>query len=219
MNLSLPEDGVLDVEIGGLEGYPELVIDYAGERLAGVDEVGRGPLAGAVVAAAVILDPRRSIDGINDSKTLSEKRRLELDGLIRERALAFAVAEASPAEIDELNIYHATHLAMRRAIDALTITAEYLLVDGNCLPGHHCPGQAVIKGDARHPAIGAASILAKVVRDAQMVALHERFPDYGFARHKGYSTPEHLAALSRLGPLPDYHRRSFAPVRKQYDLF
>lgn len=194
-----------------------LVIDYAGERLAGVDEVGRGPLAGAVVAAAVILDPRRPIDGINDSKLLSEKRRQALDSEIRQHALAFAVAEASPAEIDALNIYHATHLAMRRAIDALTVAAEYLLVDGNCLPGHHCPGQAVIKGDARHPAIGAASILAKVARDAQMVALHERFPDYGFARHKGYPTPEHLNALIRLGPLPE-HRRSFAPVRKHLEL-
>lgn len=197
--------------------FAPLVIDYAGERLAGVDEVGRGPLAGAVVAAAVILDPCRPIDGINDSKVLSEKRRQALDIEIRQHALAFAVAGASPAEIDALNIYHATHLAMRRAIDALTVAAEYLLVDGNCLPGHHCPGQAVIKGDARHPAIGAASILAKVARDAQMVALHERFPDYGFARHKGYPTPEHLEALIRLGPLPE-HRRSFAPVRKHFEL-
>lgn len=200
----------------GKDVFAPLVIDYAGERLAGVDEVGRGPLAGAVVAAAVILDPCRPIDGINDSKALSEKRRQALDIEIRRHALAYAVAEASPAEIDALNIYHATHLAMRRAIDALMVAAEYLLVDGNCLPGHHCPGQAVIKGDARHPAIGAASILAKVARDAQMVALHERFPDYGFARHKGYPTPEHLDALIRLGPLPE-HRRSFAPVRKHFE--
>ncbi|HET8791521.1 MAG TPA: ribonuclease HII [Modicisalibacter sp.] len=201
-----------------IEGaFAPLVIDYVGERLAGIDEVGRGPLAGAVVAAAVILDPCRPIDGINDSKMLSEKRRQALDIEIRQHALAFAVAEASPAEIDVLNIYHATHLAMCRAIDALTVAAEYLLVDGNCLPGHHCPGQAVIKGDARHPAIGAASILAKVARDAQMVALHERFPSYGFARHKGYPTPEHLDALIRLGPLPE-HRRSFAPVRKHFEL-
>lgn len=198
--------------------YPELIIDYAGERLAGVDEVGRGPLAGAVVAAAVILDPCRPIKGLGDSKALSEKRRIILDAEIRQHALAFAVAEASPSEIDELNIYHATHLAMCRAIDALAVAAEYLLVDGNRLPGHHVPGQAVIKGDARHPAIGAASILAKVARDAQMVALHERYPDYGFARHKGYPTPEHLDALIRLGPLPE-HRRSFAPVKKQLDLF
>lgn len=211
-------DMTLLKEAVSLQAYPELIIDYAGERLAGVDEVGRGPLAGAVVAAAVILDPCRPIEGLGDSKALSEKRRIILDVEIRQHALAFAVAEASPSEIDELNIYHATHLAMRRAIDALAIAAEYLLVDGNCLPGHHVPGQAVVKGDARHPAIGAASILAKVARDAQMVTLHERYPDYGFARHKGYPTPEHLDALIRLGPLPE-HRRSFAPVKKQLDLF
>ncbi|WP_227369051.1 ribonuclease HII [Halomonas sp. M20] len=197
----------------GAKAFPPLIVDYTGERLAGVDEVGRGPLVGAVVAAAVILDPQRPIAGLGDSKALTEKRRLALDIEIRHQALAFAVAEASPSEIDELNIYHATHLAMRRAIDGLKVSAEYLLVDGNRLPGHHVPGQAVIKGDARHPAIGAASILAKVARDAQMVALHEHFPDYGFARHKGYPTSEHLAALSRLGPLPE-HRRSFAPVRR-----
>ncbi|MBZ9567452.1 MULTISPECIES: ribonuclease HII [Modicisalibacter] len=204
--------------IAGYRGSAEIVLDYTGERLAGVDEVGRGPLAGAVVAAAVILDPQRPIDGLGDSKALSETRRRALDATIRERALAFAVAEATPAEVDEFNIYHATHLAMRRAIDALTPAAEYLLVDGNRLPGHHVPGQAVVKGDARHPAIGAASILAKVARDAQMVALDARFPEYGFARHKGYPTPEHLAALERLGPLPE-HRRSFAPVKRQLDLF
>ncbi|GEK48602.1 ribonuclease HII [Halomonas pacifica] len=197
---------------------PPLVIDYTGQRLAGVDEVGRGPLVGAVVAAAVILDPARPIAGLNDSKALSAKRRQSLDDEIRERALAFAVAEASPAEVDELNIYHATHLAMRRAIDALSPAAEYLLVDGNRLPGHSLPGQAVVKGDARHPAIAAASILAKVARDAQMLALDGRHPDYGFARHKGYPTREHLAALERLGPLPE-HRRSFAPVKRQLALF
>jgi ribonuclease HII len=194
------------------------VVDYRGERLAGVDEVGRGPLVGAVVAAAVILDPARPIDGLTDSKALSAKRREALDSEIRERALAFAVAEASAAEVDALNIYHATHLAMRRAIDALAPAAEYLLVDGNRLPGHHLPGQAVVKGDARHPAIAAASILAKVARDAQMLALDARHPDYGFARHKGYPTREHLAALVRLGALPE-HRRSFAPVKRQLALF
>ncbi|GKW50745.1 ribonuclease HII [Halomonas sp. NCCP-2165] len=203
---------------GASRELPPLVVEYAGQRLAGVDEVGRGPLVGAVVAAAVILDPARPIAGLNDSKTLSAKRRQSLDDEIRERALAFAVAEASPAEVDELNIYHATHLAMRRAIDALSPAAEYLLVDGNRLPGHPLPGQAVVKGDARHPAIAAASILAKVARDAQMLALDGRHPDYGFARHKGYPTREHLAALERLGPLPE-HRRSFAPVRRQLALF
>ncbi|APX91868.1 ribonuclease HII [Halomonas sp. 1513] len=197
---------------------PPLVVDYRGERLAGVDEVGRGPLVGSVVAAAVILDPARPIEGLNDSKALSAKRREALDAEIRERALAFAVAEASATEIDELNIYHATHLAMRRAIDALAPAAEYLLVDGNRLPGHHVPGQAVVKGDARHPAIAAASILAKVARDADMAALDARHPDYGFARHKGYPTREHLAALERLGALPE-HRRSFGPVKRQLALF
>ncbi len=197
---------------------PPLVVPYAGVRLAGVDEVGRGPLVGAVVAAAVILDPDRPIQGLADSKALSARRREALDLEIREGALAFAVAEASATEVDELNIFHATHLAMRRAIDALAPAAEYLLVDGNRLPGHHVPGQAVVKGDARHPAIAAASILAKVTRDAQMVELDARHPDYGFSRHKGYPTREHLAALERLGPLPE-HRRSFGPVRRQLALF
>ncbi|MCA1768921.1 MAG: ribonuclease HII, partial [Halomonas sp.] len=179
---------------------PPLVVPYVGEHLAGVDEVGRGPLVGAVVAAAVILDSARPIRGLADSKALSARRREALDLEIREGALAFAVAEASAAEVDALNIFHATHLAMRRAIDALAPAAEYLLVDGNRLPGHHVPGQAVVKGDARHPAIAAASILAKVARDAQMAALDARHPGYGFARHKGYPTREHLAALERLGP-------------------
>lgn len=201
----------------GREVLPPLVIDYAGKRLAGVDEAGRGPLVGPVVAAAVILDAARPIDGLADSKTLTAVRREALAFEIRERALVFAVAEASAAEVDALNIYHATHLAMRRAIDALAPAAEYLLVDGNRLPGHHVPGQAVVKGDARHPAIAAASILAKVARDAGMMALDARYPDYGFARHKGYPTPEHLAALERLGPLSD-HRRSFGPVSRQLAL-
>ncbi|WP_030070391.1 ribonuclease HII [Halomonas alkaliantarctica] len=197
--------------------YPPLVIDYHGDFLAGVDEVGRGPLIGSVVASAVILDPSRPIEGLTDSKKLTAKKREALDVQIRECALAFAVAEASAAEVDQLNIYHATHLAMRRAIDALTPAAEYLLVDGNRLPGHELPGQAVVKGDARHPAIAAASILAKVARDAQMAELDLRYPDYGFARHKGYPTKEHLAALSAHGPLAE-HRRSFAPVQRQLAL-
>ncbi|HSP58904.1 MAG TPA: ribonuclease HII [Halomonas sp.] len=196
---------------------PSLVIEYTGTRLAGVDEVGRGPLIGAVVAAAVILDPAWPIAGLHDSKTLTSRRRETLDGEIRCHALAFALGEASAAEIDAVNIYQATHLAMRRAIDALTPAAEYLLVDGNRLPGHHVPGQAVVKGDARHPAIAAASILAKVARDADMLALDARHPGYGFARHKGYPTPEHLAALERLGPLAE-HRRSFGPVKRQLGL-
>ncbi len=197
--------------------FPPLVVEYAGDFLAGVDEVGRGPLVGNVVAAAVILDPNAPIDGLTDSKKLTARRREALDVQIRERALAFAVAEASAEEVDSLNIYHATHLAMRRAVDALAPQAEYLLVDGNRLPGHALPGQAVVKGDARHPAIAAASILAKVLRDAQMVALDLRYPEYGFARHKGYPTKEHLAALQAHGPLAE-HRKSFAPVQRQLAL-
>ena len=197
--------------------YPPLIIDYAGTRLAGVDEVGRGPLVGNVVAAAVMLDPAKPIDGLTDSKKLTARKREALSALIRERALAFSVAEASAAEVDEFNIYHATHLAMRRAIDGLAPAAEYLLVDGNRLPGHALPGQAVVKGDARHAAIAAASILAKVARDAQMVSLDMRYPEYGFARHKGYPTKEHLAALATHGPLSE-HRRSFAPVQRQLAL-
>ncbi|WP_081136717.1 ribonuclease HII [Halomonas sp. BC2] len=197
--------------------YPPLVVAYTGPYLAGVDEVGRGPLIGSVVAAAVILDPQAPIEGLTDSKKLTARKREQLDVQIRERALAFALAEASAAEIDTLNIYHATHLAMRRAIDALMPAAEYLLVDGNRLPGHALPGQAVVKGDARHPAIAAASILAKVARDAQMAALDLRYPEYGFARHKGYPTKEHLAALEAHGPLAE-HRKSFAPVQRQLAL-
>ncbi len=197
---------------------PPLVVDYSGEHLAGVDEVGRGPLVGPVVAAAVILDAARPVQGLVDSKAISARRRESLDLAIRERALAFALGEATAAEIDELNIFHATHLAMRRAIDALPVVPGYLLVDGNHLPGHHVPGQAVVKGDARHPAISAASILAKVARDARMVVLDSHHPGYGFARHKGYPTREHLAALERLGVLPE-HRRSFGPVRRRLALF
>ena len=197
--------------------FPPLVVEYAGDFLAGVDEVGRGPLVGSVVAAAVILDPKAPIDGLTDSKKLTARRRESLDVLIRERALAFAVAEASAEEVDSLNIYHATHLAMRRAVDALLPQAEYLLVDGNRLPGHALPGQAVVKGDARHPAIAAASILAKVARDAQMAELDLRYPEYGFARHKGYPIKEHLAALEAHGALAE-HRKSFAPVQRQLAL-
>ncbi|MDR5897743.1 ribonuclease HII [Halomonas vilamensis] len=197
--------------------WPPLEIAYQGERLAGIDEVGRGPLVGSVVAAAVILNPAMPIDGLTDSKKLSARKREALDGEIRQKALAFCVAEASAEEVDALNIYHATHLAMRRAIDGLLPAAEYLLVDGNRLPGHALPGQAVVKGDLRHSAIAAASILAKVARDAQMLALDQRHPEYGFARHKGYPTTVHLAALETYGPLPE-HRQSFAPVKRQLAL-
>ncbi|WP_328515954.1 ribonuclease HII [Marinobacterium weihaiense] len=183
-------------------------------RVAGVDEVGRGPLIGDVVAAAVILDPNNPIEGLGDSKAISEKKREQLYPLIKERALAWYVASASPAEIDELNILHATMLAMQRAVAGLGVAPDYALIDGNRCPALPCPAEPVVKGDARVAAIGAASILAKVERDRQMLALDREFPDYGFARHKGYPTPEHLAALDTLGPLPE-HRRSFRPVRER----
>ncbi len=178
----------------------------------GVDEAGRGPLCGPVVAAAVILDPARPIDGLADSKKLSEKKRLRLAAEIRERALAWAVAEASVAEIDELNILHASMLAMRRAVTALDPSPRLALIDGNRCPQLDCEARAIVGGDALEPAISAASILAKTVRDAAMVALDADYPEYGLAAHKGYPTAAHLAALQRHG-VRDFHRRSFAPVR------
>ena len=184
----------------------------AGGRVCGIDEAGRGPLAGPVVAAAVILDPARRIDGLRDSKALSAGRREELAQRIRERAVAFAVAEASVEEIDALNILQATLLAMRRAVDALQVAAEYALVDGNRMPRLAIPGRAIVAGDALEPAISAASILAKTARDAMMRAFDGLHPGYGFARHMGYGTAEHLECLHRLGPCL-LHRRSFAPVR------
>ena len=180
--------------------------------LAGVDEVGRGPLIGAVVTAAVILDPARPIAGLNDSKKLTAAKREMLAEQIRERALAWALGRAEPAEIDQINILQATMLAMQRAVAALPITPTSVLIDGNRCPPLPMPAQAVVKGDATVPAISAASILAKVARDAEMQALELRHPGYGFAKHKGYPTSAHLEALQRLGPLPE-HRRSFAPVR------
>jgi ribonuclease HII len=186
---------------------------YNGELLAGVDEVGRGPLAGDVVAAAVILDPARPIEGLRDSKKLSESRRQELAVLIRERALAWSIARASTAEIDDINILQASLLAMQRAVDGLDPAPEYVLVDGNRLPRWSWPSQPVVKGDDRVPAIAAASILAKVQRDGEMIAADRLYPGYGLARHKGYPTRAHLEALGRLGVTP-IHRRSFAPVRE-----
>lgn len=183
------------------------------QYVAGVDEVGRGPLVGPVVAAAVILDPTRPIDGLADSKKLSEKRRNQLDQLIRERALAFAVASASVVEIDKLNILHASLLAMRRAVEQLSLRPDAVLVDGNRCPELDLPCQAVVGGDALHANISAASILAKVARDKMMLELHQSYPDYGFDQHKGYPTRAHLQALERLGPLTE-HRRSFRPVRQ-----
>lgn len=181
-------------------------------RTAGVDEAGRGPLCGPVYAAAVILDPTRPIDGLNDSKKLSEKKREVLAPLIRERALAWAVGVATVEEIDRLNILHASMLAMRRAVEGLGVTPDEVLIDGNRVPpGLIVPARAIVGGDASEPAISAASILAKTGRDHEMKALALLYPQYGIARHKGYPTPEHLAALREHGPSP-IHRRSFAPV-------
>ena len=188
-------------------------VDYEGPDIAGVDEVGRGPLAGDVVAAAVILDPARPIAGLRDSKKLSESRREALASVIRERATAWAVARASVAEIDELNILQASLLAMKRAVAALTPQPGYVLVDGNRLPRWSYPSEPVIKGDDRVPAIAAASILAKVQRDGELIALEKTYPGYGFAAHKGYPTAAHLNALKTLGVTP-VHRRSYAPVRE-----
>jgi ribonuclease HII len=184
----------------------------ASGRVCGIDEAGRGPLAGPVVAAAVILDCARPVDGLRDSKVLSPGRRDELALRIREQAVAFAVAEASVEEIDTLNILQATLLAMRRAVEALQVAAEYALVDGNQMPRLAIPGRAIVAGDALEPAISAASILAKTARDAMMRAFDGQHPGYGFAQHMGYGTPDHLECLRRLGPCP-LHRRSFAPVR------
>ncbi len=183
------------------------------DLIAGVDEVGRGPLVGAVVTAAVILDPNNPIEGLGDSKKLSEKKRLLLAQEIKQKALAWSLGRAEPAEIDDLNILHATMLAMQRAIKSLKIRPHFVLVDGNRIPDLDIPAQAIVKGDSLVPEISAASILAKVARDAEMLALDKQFPQYAFAQHKGYPTKLHLEKLAEFGVLPQ-HRRSFAPVRK-----
>lgn len=187
---------------------------YRGGFLAGVDEVGRGPLVGSVVAAAVILDPDQPISGLADSKKLSEKKRLLLSDEIKSKALAWSIAEASIEEIDRLNILHASLLAMSRAVKTLSPTAEFVLVDGNRTPKElDAMCQTVVKGDAVAKCISAASILAKVWRDNDMVRLDAEFPGYGIAKHKGYPTPAHLSALQRLGPTAA-HRKSFGPVAR-----
>jgi len=185
-------------------------------HVVGVDEVGRGPLIGDVVAAAVILDPDHPIEGLADSKALSEKKRERLYHEIKDKALAWCIASASPAEIDELNILHASMLAMQRAVEGLSLAPDYALVDGNRCPSLSCPAEPVIKGDAKVAEISAASILAKVERDRQMLELHELHPEYGFDSHKGYPTRQHFEALERLGVLPQ-HRRSFRPVRERLE--
>ncbi|HYG42076.1 MAG TPA: ribonuclease HII [Bordetella sp.] len=188
--------------------------DFAGILMAGVDEAGRGPLAGGVYAAAVILDPGRPIDGLADSKVLAAERRVELAGYIQERAMAWCVASATVLEIDTLNILGATLLAMQRAVEGLGHVPQVAMVDGNQAPRLRCTVQTVIKGDALVPAISAASILAKTARDADLLRLHGLYPQYGFDQHKGYGTPLHMERLRVHGPCPE-HRRSFAPVRER----
>ncbi|MBN8431139.1 ribonuclease HII [Microbulbifer salipaludis] len=196
---------------------PPYVCRYTGDLLAGVDEVGRGPLAGDVVAAAVILDPQNPIAGLADSKKLSEKKRERLFDEIREKALSFAIARATVEEIDQLNILQASLLAMSRAVEQLSVQPEFVLVDGNRKPVWRYDCDTVVKGDDRVAAIAAASILAKVTRDREMVALDAIYPGYGLAGHKGYPTKVHMEALARLGVTP-VHRKSFAPVRRQLEL-
>jgi ribonuclease HII len=179
--------------------------------IAGVDEAGRGPLAGPVVAAAVILDPKRRVRGLRDSKVMTPEQREEVAIDIRARAIAWAVALSDVGEIDAMNILRATLLAMRRAVEALAIQPIEALVDGDHCPQLVCPVYAIVKGDRDVPAISAASIIAKTARDAMLIALDRDYPMYGFARHKGYGTPEHLAALDLHGPCP-HHRKTFAPV-------
>ncbi|WP_434356503.1 ribonuclease HII [Parasalinivibrio latis] len=191
---------------------------YPDARLiAGVDEVGRGPLVGAVVTAAVILDPNNPIEGLTDSKKLSEKKRLALFDEIKEKALAWSLGRAEPEEIDELNILKATMLAMQRAVAGLNIQPDFVLIDGNRVPELPMAAQAVVKGDLRVAEISAASIIAKVTRDHEMEELDKRFPQYGFAKHKGYPTKAHFEALAEHGPLEEY-RKSFKPVRKALGL-
>ncbi|MHB8387249.1 ribonuclease HII [Metallibacterium sp.] len=193
---------------------PFVSATMAAQRIAGVDEAGRGPLAGPVLVAAVILDPARPIVGLADSKTLSPTRREALFEIIRERALAYCIESVEAAEIDRINILQATLTGMARALRGLLPLPELALIDGNRLPtALPCPARAMVRGDALEPAISAASILAKVSRDRRMLALDTEFPGYGFAAHKGYPVPAHLAALRQLGPCRE-HRRSFAPVAR-----
>ena len=182
-----------------LEGYT---------AVCGCDEAGRGPLCGPVVAAAVILPRDLEIEGLNDSKKLSEKKREMLFKVIKEKALAYAIAEATPAEIDEINILNASMLAMRRAVEALEVKADFALIDGNCSRGFEIPTETVVKGDAKSYSIAAASILAKVTRDRQCIELDRAYPQYGIAKHKGYPTKEHMDAVREHGPAPIY-RKSF----------
>lgn len=193
--------------------FNDVILEESADLIAGVDEAGRGPLAGPVVAAAVILDPMRPIQGLRDSKKLTEEQRERLAPLIRERALDWSVAHATVEEIDELNILQATMLAMKRAVAGLTVRPNLVLVDGNRVPHLDIAVNAIVGGDDKIASISAASIIAKTTRDQWLVELDRRYPEYGFARHKGYGTPEHIAALRKYGPLPE-HRKTFAPVRQ-----
>ncbi|RYY79527.1 MAG: ribonuclease HII [Moraxellaceae bacterium] len=192
---------------------PELILPDTSLLVAGVDEAGRGPLIGSVVTAAVILDPNHPISGLNDSKKLSEKKRELLFDQIQQHALAWCIAEATHEEIDELNILHATMLAMKRAIEGLIIKPNLALIDGNRCPDTAINCQAIVGGDGLEHSIGAASILAKVTRDRQLQALDRQHPHYGFAKHKGYPTKAHLEAMATHGILPE-HRKSYGPVKK-----
>ena len=178
------------------------------EFICGCDEAGRGPLCGPVVAAAVILPLGEEIEGLNDSKKLTEKKREKLFDIIKEKAVAYAIAEASPQEIDEINILNASMLAMRRAVEALSVKADFVLIDGNCSRGFKIPTETVVKGDAKSYSIAAASILAKVTRDRQCILLDEEYPEYGIKKHKGYPTKDHMDAVRKYGPAPIY-RKSF----------
>ena len=188
--------------------YEQKHYDEGYKAICGVDEAGRGPLCGPVVAAAVILPLGLEIEGLNDSKKLSEKKREALFDVICEKALAYAIAEASPAEIDEINILNASMLAMRRAIEALEIPADFALIDGNCSRGFNIPTETVVKGDAKSYSIAAASILAKVTRDRGCMELDREYPQYGIAKHKGYPTKDHMDTVREHGPAPIY-RKSF----------
>lgn len=181
--------------------------------MAGVDEVGRGPLVGNVVTAAVILPSEHTLTGLTDSKAISEKKRNQLVPLIKEQAISWALGSATPDEIDQLNILNATFLAMQRAVDSLSIKPDLVLVDGNKTPSWHYISRAIVKGDAFVEAISAASILAKVARDIEMIELDKSYPHYGFAQHKGYPTKQHLESVRRWGPI-DAHRKSFKPIKE-----
>nr|WP_202598504.1 MULTISPECIES: ribonuclease HII [Vibrio] len=196
---------------------PPFILPTGYHWIAGVDEVGRGPLVGDVVTAAVILDPAQPINGLNDSKKLSEKKRLALLPEIQAKALAWSVGRCSPSEIDQLNIFQATMLAMQRAVAGLAIQPDLVLVDGNKVPKLPMAAEAVVKGDLRVAQISAASIIAKVVRDQEMAELDLLYPQFGFAQHKGYPTKAHFAAIEQHGVI-DQHRRSFSPVKRALGL-